>query len=89
MKRTNKNTLSRVEALERDLVQQKLDARIPGSFTSEEYAQQTGRSPITARTVLFNLVESGHLKRVKVPKLLADGRVQMVHGYVVVEKNSQ
>lgn len=82
---TKKNTLSHVVSLERAMAQQKLAARIPGSFTNEEYAAETERSPVTTRPVLVRMVASGQLKKVKVPKLTSEGRVQMVDGYVVAK----
>lgn len=90
MKKTPKgtNVLSRVESLERAMNTKKLASRIPGSFTCEEYAEQTGRSPITVRATLGKLVAEGKLKKVKVPKMLVDGRVMSVFGYVVVDNKT-
>lgn len=81
--------IARISELEGKQASKQLEKRVPGSFTSPEYAEQAGLSSNAARVRLRALVNSGDLKRIRVPILTITGVVLMVPGYVLTEKYSK
>ena len=59
--------------------------RIPGSFTSAEYAERKNIALSSARQQLLKLVRAGVLKQVRIPGE-RNGYLYPTEGYVLVEK---